>query len=306
MWTILSYMTLVSLLVSILSLIAVIIVYSLNRSLRNLPGKNLMLLCLTLASAQTLWLVQGNFASFTVLCTTVAIGSHFAFLSSFCTSGSIAIHSFMTFRRLAKGKLYNANNKRAFLWYSAYSLGLPALWVMVCWLLDGLEVISLRNEGKDSCWLDGTGLKLAFLYPAAVQLFFNITTLLVTLREIHKCSETTQQLQDKNGGAMNKQRVGIYLRMSALMGFSWLFGIFLAVFPGLVVFEYFFVLGNGLQGTYIALAFLFTKNVKKIMDQRLSKSTKSCSQSHVASSSKAKGESNELHEIRASTEGDRN
>ena len=270
--TILSYFTIVSLSISVLSLAVVIVVYSINKSLRNVPGKNLMFLCGTLAFAQTLWLTQSNINPASRLCTMAAIALHFAFLSSFSTSGSIAIHSFLTFRRLAKGKLYDTGNTREFLLCCVYSLGLPTIWISVCWILDRYGVISLRNETSKNCWFENSeGLKMAFLYPAALQLFVNITLLIVTLHQIQKCTKAGQKLQKKNG-TMKTRHVGIYLRMSTLVGLSWLFGVFVVIFPNVVVFEYLLVVGNGLQGLYIALAFLLTKNVKKIMITRFTTS----------------------------------
>ena len=87
---------------------------------------------------------------------------------------------------------------------------------------------------------------------------------------------------------MNTRHVGIYLRMSTLMGLSWLFGVFLVIFPNLVVFDYLFVLGNGLQGLYIALAFLFTKNVTKIVITRLTANTTQSANRSWAGSVKTK------------------
>lgn len=282
--TILSYFTVVSLSISVLSSALVTVVYSMNKSLRNVPGKNLMLLCGTLALAQTLWLTEANISPASRLCIVATIAGHFAFLSSFSTSGSIAIHSFLTFRRLAKGKLYDTSNTREFLPCCAYSLGLPAFWVSVCWILDRYEVISLRNETSKTCWLENSeGLKMAFLYPAALQLFVNITLLILTLQHIKKCTKASQKLQKRNG-TMNTRHVGIYLRMSTIMGLSWLFGVFVVMFPNVVVFEYLFVVGNGFQGLYIALAFLLTKNVKKIMITRFTtSSTQSANQSYTRS-----------------------
>ena len=287
--TILSYMTLISLTLSILSLCAVITFYSMNRSLRNLPGKNLMLLCGTLAASNVLWLVKGTISPSSELCTGATIAIHFAFLSSFCTSGSIAIHSFLTFRRLANGKLYDTNSTRKFLMYCMYSIGLPTFWVSLCWTLQSYQVILLRNETPKECWFENfDGLKIAFLYPVAVQLFVNTCLLIATLKYIQKCSKASRQLQKKSGG-LNKSHVWIYFRMSTLMGLSWLFGSFVIAFPKIVAFEYLFVFGNGLQGVYIAFAFLFTKNAKKIVAARFNKSTtRSASQSLHAGSQKPK------------------
>ena len=295
--TILSYVTLISLAVSIQSLCALIIVYSSNKSLRNLPGKNLMLLCGTLAVAQTLWFIEGNINTVSVWCTIVTIASHLAFLCSFCSSGSIAFHSLLTFRRLAKGKLYNANNTREFPWYCAYAIGLPSCWVSVCWILNEYQVISLRNETSNSCWFGNfKGFTIAFLYPAALQLFVNTSLFLVTLRQIQKCNKSSDQLQKKNG-TMNERHVGIYLRMSTLMGLSWLFGILVVAFPGVVVFEYLFVFGNGFQGLYIALAFLSTKNVKKIMLKKLTKSTARSASQTLPNSATAQWNNNSVNTL---------
>jgi hypothetical protein len=287
--TILSYVTLISLTISIHSLCALIIVYSLNKSLRNLPGKNLMILCGTLALAQTLWLIEKNINTLSVWCTVVTIASHLAFLSSFCSSGSIALHSCLTFRRLAKGKLYNTSKTREFPCYCLYSIGLPTCWVALCWTLHKYHVISLRNQTSNSCWFgDFKVLAIAFLYPAALQLFLNISLLLITLRQIQKCSRSSEQLQKKNG-ATNQRDIGVYLRMSTLMGLSWLLGIFVVIFPNVVVLQYLFVFGNGFQGLYIALAFLLTRNVKRIMLKKLTKRTARSTSQTLQNSDKTTG-----------------
>ena len=287
--TVLSYLTVVSLSISVLSSAAVIVVYSMNKSLRNVPGKNLVLLCGTLALAQTLWLLEASISPTSVLCTVATIAGHFAFMSTFHTSGSISIHSFLTFRRIARGKLRDpGGNTREFLACCVYSFGVPAIWVSVCWILDTYGVVSLKNEPAKTCWLQSSeGLKIAFLYPATLQLFLNILLLAVTLQHIRKCTKAGQKLQKRNG-TVNTRHVGIYLRMSTLMGMSWLFGVFLLIFPNLVVFDYLFVLGNGLQGLYIALAFLFTKNVKKIVITRLTASTTQSANRSWAGSEKTK------------------
>ena len=54
----------------------------------------------------------------------------------------------------------------------------------------------------------------------------------------------------------------IYLKLSALMGFGWLFGfIYLLVGKSTPVFSYLFVIFASLQGFYIALAFVVKKEI---------------------------------------------
>ena len=155
--TILSYLTVVILCISVLSSAVVIVVYSINKSLRNVPGKNLMLLYGTLVLAQTLWLIEASINPTSVLCTVATIAGHFAFMSIFHTSGSIAIHSFLTFRRLARGRLQDRrSNTREFRACCVYSLGIPAIWISVCWILDTYGVVSLRKETSKTCWLQSS------------------------------------------------------------------------------------------------------------------------------------------------------
>ena len=267
---VLSYTTLVTMSISIVSLVVLLVVYFAFSPLRNLPGKNLMLLCGTLALGQSLWLLQSGswFGSSHTGCIAMVILIQYFFLSSFCCSGSIAFHSFLTFRSIAKGNFRLSSEAKGFLCCLVYSLGFPLALVVVSWLLIHFEIIAF-HYGESLCWFaNKTSLYIAFIGPILTLLFFNFLLLLATLRMIHKCTKDTQKLAEKNGGP-DKKHVGIYLRMSTVMGLTWLFGLFEIIFPEELVFQYLFVITNGLQGFYIAVAFLLTDNVRNIISSKL-------------------------------------
>lgn len=269
---ILSYTTLVTLTISLTSLAVLLIIYSMFLPLRNLPGKNLMVLCGTLGLGQLLWLLQNVVSSWSsVVCKVVSVALQYFFLSSFCSSGSIAFHSFITFQAIAKGNLRKSAPGKSFLWYTMYSLGFPFVVVAICWLLNFYKLVSIEYAGRQgNCWIGDTrGLHIAFIGPMFCLLCLNFVLLFATLRVIYKCTKASQDIAEKSG-ATSKKHVAIYLRMSTMMGFTWLFGVFQLIFPELLVFRYFFVFFNGLQGFYIALAFLFTDSVKKMFSKRLS------------------------------------
>lgn len=269
--TILRYSSLFCLSISILSLIVLLFIYAITPALRNLPGKNLMLLCCVLALAQFLWLLQERASELHKLCVILSTLLHFMFLATFSCATSIASLSFFTFRAIANGKLGRSNEGKAFLRCALFSLGFPCVWITLFFLLDYYRVFLLDyGSVKGHCWLGNIdALYVSFFAPVFTLLCINLALLLATVKMIRKCSKSSQKLAESGSvKSVTKSHVWIYIRMASLMGFTWLLGVFQLVFPRVLVFEYLFVFVNGFQGFYIALAFLCTDNVKKILSKR--------------------------------------
>ena len=269
--TILRFGSLFCFLISILALLFLLFVYAITPSLRNLPGKNLMLLCGVLALAQFLWLLQEPAFQIPKVCIALSILLHFLFLALFTCATSIAALAFLNFRAIANGKLGQSNDGNAFLWHALFSLGSPCVWLSVFLLLDFLGIFMLDyGKVKDQCWLGNIqGLYVSLLTPMFTLLCVNFALLLATVNMIRKCSQASQKLAKSTKATVNRTHIWIYIRMASLMGFTWLLGAFQIVFPEVIVFDYLFVFVNGLQGLYIALAFLCTDNVRKILARRI-------------------------------------
>ena len=262
---ILSLLSMVAIIISLTSLLALVIIYSIFPCLRNLPGKNLMLMSTALAIAQLLWLLQDQISSiFSRRCDVTLIALHYFFLATFTSSGSIAYHSYKTFYSISKGRLRGTESR--FVWYMLYSLGCPAITVALFWFIDFYDVLNFDYSKTNTiCWFSkGHSVYIAFFGPIFLQLFINLVLFLATLKWIYKCSQASLALGEKNSG-VKRQNIGIYLRMSALMGLTWIFGGLLLTFPGVLVLDYSFNVVNGLQGLYVALAFLSTKSVRKLL-----------------------------------------
>ncbi len=258
---ILSWLSVVANIVSITSLVALVAIYSIFKTLRNLPGKNVMLLSTVLAIAQLLWLLKDQISRvFIHGCDVILIALHYFFLASFTSSGSIAYHSYTTFYSIARGRLNRTQSR--FVWYMIYSLGCPGITVALFRLIDFFNILKFEYD-ETLCWFGkGRGLYITFLGPLFLQLFVNLVLLVATLKWIYKSSQTQLALGENNSG-VKRRHIGIYLRISALMGLTWIFAVLLLAFPG-VVLDYLFNVVNGLQGFYIALAFLSTKTVRKL------------------------------------------
>ena len=268
--TILGYGTVVSFIMSIVSIIILLVIYSMFSALRNLPGKNLMLFSAVLALAQSSWLIQNAVITKSPgLCPTMNVVMQYLFLATFTCSLAIAIHSFATFNALSKGKLTRRSKGGLFLKYVILGLGLPLLYVACCLILDTNNVLPFSyGTSSGHCWF-GTAraLCMGFLYPAFFLLLCNMVLFFATLRVINKCSKASKKLAERTGTA-NRQHFGIYVRMSTVMGFTWIVAVFNILFPDVIAFDYIFTFVNGFQGVYLAFAFLSTANVRKIVSGR--------------------------------------
>ena len=246
----LTYSSLFCLTISIVSLIVLLFIYSITPSLRNLPGKNLMLLCCVLALAQFLWLLQGQASKLHKMCIIFSHLLHFLFLASFSSATSIALLHFLTFQAIANGRLGKVNVEKAFLRYCLFSLGFPLAWVSAFSLLYYYGILLLNYGSVEGhCWLGNVkGMYVSFFAPIFTLLCLNFVLLLATVNVIRKCSQASQKLAEGVKASVKKSDVWIYIRMATLMGFTWLLGVFQLSFPSVVVFDYLFVFVNGLQG----------------------------------------------------------
>ena len=111
---------------------------------------------------------------------------------------------------------------------------------------------------SSQCWLSGKlGLICLFAVPLAVIIATNLVLFTRTLVAIKKSMDVAQKAKEKKD---DQQKFVIYVKLSSVMGFTWLFG-FLANLTVLTVFWYVFIVLNTLQGVFIAMSFVFTRRV---------------------------------------------
>ena len=253
-----TYLTLICLGLSLASLFLVIQTYLIFAELRNLPGKNLLSLSLSLFLVQLLWLIPDAWYPST-LCLVVAVLKHYLFLVSFVAMAAIAWDSYSVFasKDFRKDSASTKPENKKFYKYSAIVWGLPAMSVGACAVVDQKNIYAVYvNELW--CWFDNIqAQKYLFVAPVGLLLLFNVTFFALTVFCMQRShSRTRLILSDES----HKTMFWIYLKLSALMGFSWLFG-FIYLLWGTPVFSYLFVIFASLQGVYIALAFVVKKSV---------------------------------------------
>lgn len=314
----------ICLIFSIICLTLYLIVFCLVPDLRNLSGRNLSSLCVSLIIVYFCFAIAPlQNQNSTDLCKVIAFIKYYGLLASFCWTGVIAFDIYQTIRNSLNALRHKNGPQTTRFWvYSSICWLIPLLAVVFIWLIENGhfdETITddfRPNFGKNKeCWFSHRkSLLIFFVLPVGLitvlnLIFFLLTSknlLLTTNRNKLKFSSTSNSKLDFN----------IYLRLFLLMGLTWMFG-FLATYFDKIYLWYLFTLFNTLQGVFIFIAFACKRNVMKKLRIKLSKlfcldqfnlnknssmSTSTCrtptNQStitHLNSSNKILGNSNQDH-----------
>ncbi|XP_060606113.1 G-protein coupled receptor Mth-like [Ruditapes philippinarum] len=271
-----SYLSMIGLIISIASLAITLIVYATFSQLMNIPGKILVCLIVALFLAQLLFLVSAEMETVSQLCISAAILIHYFFLAAFCWMNVMALDLLLTFSNtfMSGG---SRRNKSRFIKYSLYAwltpLGVVTSAVILDFCID-IEDISFKPQyGKNVCWISSKyGLIIFFAAPLAALKLFDVVAFAFTAFNIARANKQ---------GAMASKRsrscsLLINIKLSVIMGLTWIFA-FIANITNETVTWYLFIIFNSLQGLLIAVCFLCTRKVGRLLydkyEQISSKST---------------------------------
>lgn len=259
-------MSICGLITSIAGLLITLCAYLTFTELLNLPGKNLVCLMLSLIFAQTLFLCSNQAVSNAIACKVMAICVHYFFLSSFSWMNVIAFDLFTTFSHSFAPTRAASNSSKRFYSYSSYGWLVPFTITTIAVVLDlsYAEVNGFRpGYGEGICWITSrNALLLFFVGPLAVFKLFDVVGFLCTWFHI---SRTKQQ--GLKARKQNDSSCWLYFKLCMVMGLTWLFA-FVAILMNNTVMWYLFIVFNTLQGVVIALSFLCTRKVKRLINRQ--------------------------------------
>ena len=254
---VLGYITFVSFLISILFLIFLLVTYILFPQLQTLPGKNLMNFATSLLLFQIGWLLLNidEISSDEPPCTAMAVMEHYFLIASFLSMSVIAFHTCKVFaRRLPAPKMSESHERKLFCIYLALVWLLPGLYVGSCVVLDDQDVVKTGYGEFQICWLTEENADIYFvIIPIAVLLSFNVIAFITAAVFLRKHSQNKAARQASGN---RRSKFLIYVKLSTLMGFAWLFGLLALVVKSTPVFRYFFVIFTSLEGVFVAMAFV--------------------------------------------------
>ncbi|XP_060572788.1 adhesion G protein-coupled receptor E3-like [Ruditapes philippinarum] len=265
-----SYVTICGLIFSISALTVTLIIYCMFIELRNIPGKILICLIISLLSAQTSFLFISHAAGYSITCKSLAIIVHYFYTSSFTWMNVIAFDLLLTFSRSFIVTGGNKTSKRFFL-YNVYGWLLPMIIVATAVGIDESSFDTLSEfrpgYGQGICWITSTkALMLFFIGPLAFFKLIDIIGFIFTSCFIARARQ--QGSRANNNGKLCS--FFLYIKLSAVMGLTWVFA-FLATFTNNTVIWYMFIIFNTLQGVFIAASFLCSRKVFKLVRNKISK-----------------------------------
>ena len=242
--------------ISMLGLLATIFIY-LKTSFHKLPSKCLLCLSFSLLVAQSMLFVAPVAEDSFTWCKVASFVMHYSFMTSFTWMNVMAFDVYYSFTQHFRQA--SSRGMAWFLKYSIYAWLSPLTIVVAAVLIDEYTVWEYRPKYADPiCWInDSAALLIFFLAPIALILLSNFFFFALSLKNI--CMAYRSKAEDV------KQRkpgqILIYLKLSVIMGLTWVFG-FLGNVVNDDVFWTLFAISNGLQGLFVFLGFTLNPLIK--------------------------------------------
>ena len=248
---------------SMVCLTFTMITYCMFEQIRTRAGKCVMNLCGALFCAQLSMLVSDGLVSYREACVVVAVAQHYAWLVSFLWMNVLAFDVSCVFAdmKLSRG----TRSTRRLVAFAVYAWGLPAVFVAVCVALAFYTDLPFSYRSKKICWISGPLANVYyFIAPVAAAITANAILFVRTVIALrHSLSVSSKARPERH----RRSAFVIYIRLTSLMGFTWLFG-FLANVEVLSFLLYPFIICNSCQGVFICASFSLTSRVRGMWRER--------------------------------------
>ena len=277
-WDTTSPVVILSLIGSILNIVSCLVVfvtYASIKSLRTVPGLNLMNLTAAIGLAHFFLVVGAGRVENEATCTTMAFLLHYFFLSTFTWSAAMAYDLLKTFVFKKGASTLNRLSQRHFYVTFGLSWGIPFIFCALCLALDKTDVVGIRYGTDVVCWIgNSTALLVIFVIPVAVVVVFNAVAFVAVIVTVNRGIERSYSLQSINTNAANakvkktRKKVIVVGSVFSLLGLTWLFAL-LAAAKETHLFWYPFVVCTALQGVLIFVFYVLKAKVRKAVRRRV-------------------------------------
>ncbi|XP_055946322.1 G-protein coupled receptor Mth2-like [Argiope bruennichi] len=257
-----TYVTIIGLLISILSLLSHLIVFCEVSSVRNLPGYCLASLSLSLLMAYTCFLIVA-LVNTGRNCPALGICIYYFFLTSFFWMNAIAFDVWRSFRVVMRELRISSHRFpwRRFLLYSLYSWTIPAILTILVRVFDSTELLSKDYRpsfGDEFCWFgQRRALMVFFAVPLIVVMILNAVFFLDVTYVISRATLKTSRTHE----ATLKKRFFMFMKLALIMGLTWIVGLVAGYADNEFVW-YLFIIFNTLQGLFIFVVFSCSSKVR--------------------------------------------
>ncbi len=255
----------VGMLISIFFLFICLVVYLMLSPLRNLAGKCVISLTVSLMLAQGILVAATHLSDYELACLVVGVASHYTVMVVFAWANCMAID---ICRALSHRQSSGADSPRRFSFYSLYAWVVPALVVGGSLTLHFVEEIPVPDTyrpmyGEGICWITQiSALLFLFAAPLALLVFINIVLFVVSAGYLCTTKATTTKASAQR--AKDKNRLLAYVMLTFLVALPWVFAL-LAILLDMGELWYVFIALNAVQGAFICFAFVCTRKVFRLL-----------------------------------------
>ncbi|XP_067133921.1 G-protein coupled receptor Mth2-like [Centruroides vittatus] len=264
--------------------------------MRNLPGKNIASLALSMFVANLIFMLGRIKFTSTWTCYPLGLAGYYFMMTSFFWINAISFNVFRSFRQ-ATTKLrltWKHAELKTFFFYSLYSWGIPALFLIV--VITGEESAIFPEVLKPGfksrlriCWFTRLlSMVVFFAIPIGLLIFINI---LFFVFSAHIILSNSMKLDNQNNG--RKKKFVLYVKLAIIMGVGWIFGL-LTYFISSVVIQFIMITVVTLQGAFIFVAFTRFSKTKTILLHRYHQFRKSMGSLSTCRSEELRSNSNKF------------
>ena len=252
-------LSLVCVCVSIVCLIITIATYGVFSVLQSQPGVNNLILAMFLLLAQSFY--QFGAGQNTVsgwVCALIGGICHFLWLAVMFSMNVCCIQMVYSFRKhiIISKRYVMSQTVRNISYIICASLLFICVNVVVSLVLSNGQS---SGYGGELCYISTSTMQLiTFVLPSIVALLANFFMFVYVVYEIRRVVESTLMLNRE------KNYLRVYVRLSALTGFTWIVG-FLQLVLNFEWLEYLFIIFNASQGVFIMVAFVLNKRVMSMI-----------------------------------------
>ncbi|XP_038051339.1 uncharacterized protein LOC119724383 [Patiria miniata] len=262
-----------SLIGNIISMVAAaitFITYCVFKELRKRISLAIMSLVACLFLAQLLLLISGSATRNPQACTAVAVLGHFFWLATVLWTGVLAFSLNRVFASISQIRRIDAD-LRVYGLQAIFAFGGATLIVLPCLIIHlcGCADLPFWYGSESVCWIGNGYVNLVtFGVPIGLTVLVNTVLFILTIHGMRASKKLTQSVTDKSELQKMREELFIYIRISSLMGFTWIFG-FAAAFSDVTALWYIFIILNSCQGLLIFLSFICNKRVWHLWRNRL-------------------------------------
>ncbi|KAI8496471.1 hypothetical protein Bbelb_257700 [Branchiostoma belcheri] len=205
-----------------------------------------MMTCM--AAAEVLFVARG-FIPLGPGCTAFAILLHYLLLTAFSAMNALAVDLFLTFRdSTERAELYK---------YVLYTWLVPVPVVLATVIVEFGS--SVRVGYGEQCWIGNpTASLVAFGVPVLCALLVNVVLVTFVLVAIRKAFEIADAAKSRS----DISKAWVYVRISFMMGFTWILG-FIYPYVNSPAVQYIFIVLNASQGLLLTVLMTLTGEVLK-------------------------------------------